>query len=256
MEVLDKSSMLYWWPLTKEVSVPKPETIVVEMGYQRLVSILDRERFAKKIEERIIAVAEELGYPVFVRTDQASGKHDWKNACYVETKDSLFSNIYNVVEFNELADLMGLHPEALVFRRYIPLEGSFTAFYGGMPVAKERRYFVRDGIVECHHPYWIHDAIDDWDKRRRALMARIKQIPKRLNIRDMPEDWRDILAKLNHETPEEIKLLSKYAAEIGKAVGPGYWSVDFAKGKDGAWYFIDMAEGERSWHPECKSATK
>ncbi len=252
MEILDKSSMLYWWPLTKGTQVPKPETIIVEIGYRQLVGILDGERFSKKIEKMIIAATEKLGYPVFIRTDQASGKHDWKNACFVEREDSLFGNICKVVEFNELAGFWGLHPEALVFRRFIKLEAKFTAFYGGMPVAKERRYFVRDGIVECHHPYWIHDAIEDWDKRRHTLMARVKRIPDTQNIGDMPKDWREILSELNRETLEEINLLSKYAAEIGKAIGPGYWSVDFAKGKDGVWYFIDMAEGEKSWHPECK----
>lgn len=36
---------------------------------------------------------------------------------------------------------------------------------------------------------------------------------------------------------------------FGRVMGEGYWSVDFAKGQDGTWYFIDMAEGDQSWHP-------
>ena len=33
----------------------------------------------------------------------------------------------------------------------------------------------------------------------------------------------------------------------------GYWSVDYWKAKDGRWILIDMAEGEKSWHPsKCK----
>lgn len=48
---------------------------------------------------------------------------------------------------------------------------------------------------------------------------------------------------------DEFGILGPYAASIGKRLG-GYWSVDFALSQDGIWYLIDMAVGERSWHPE------
>lgn len=32
----------------------------------------------------------------------------------------------------------------------------------------------------------------------------------------------------------------------------GYWSVDFARLRDGRWVLIDMALGEVSWHPKKK----
>jgi len=211
--------------------------------------MLDGEPLPEDIKAKIMAAAEQLGYPLFVRTDKASGKHDWENSCYVASIERLWRNIYGVVEFNELADVFGLQPEALVFRRYIPLEATFKAFYGRMPVAKERRYFVRDGKVECHHPYWIEDAIGEWWERAKELVA-IRSDKLEL----LPENWKEILAELNRETDEEIELLTAYAEEIGRALGEGYWSVDFAKGKDGVWYFIDIAEGHRSWHPVCKFA--
>lgn len=246
----NKSSMLYWWPLVKDVPVPKPETVVVETGYTALVGMLDGKPLPDNVRKRILATARQIGYPLFVRTDQASGKFDWKSACFVESEEKLFRNIYNIVEFNELADLMGLRPEALVFRKYIPLEAGFKAFYGGMPVAKERRYFIRDGKVECHHPYWVEDAISKWWRRAKEVAA-----VRPDKIEPLPENWKEILAKVNRETPEEVELLTSYAEENGKVID-GYWSVDFAMGKDGVWYFIDMAEGEKSWHPECRHNPK
>lgn len=242
--------MLYWWLKTKDTQVPKPETIIIETGYGPLLDMLDGKPLPEVVKAKITAATERLGYPLFVRTDKASGKHDWENSCYVASPDKLWSNIYRVVEFNEMADILGLAPEALVFRRYISLEAPFKAFYGKMPVAKERRYFVRNGKLKCHHPYWPEDAISEWWETAKELTT-IR--PGKLEL--LPEDWRKILAELNKETQEEIDLLTAYAEEIGQAIGAGYWSVDFAKGQDGTWYFIDMAEGERSWHPKHKAQT-
>jgi hypothetical protein len=66
------------------------------------------------------------------------------------------------------------------------------------------------------------------------------------------DDWEALLAEANREG-DEVTLLTDYAEKIG-AVLPGWWSVDFMLGADGVWYFIDAAEGEKSWHPECEFA--
>ena len=57
---------------------------------------------------------------------------------------------------------------------------------------------------------------------------------------------------LNKEGKEEITLLSEYATKVSEVLD-GYWSVDFAEVKGGGlnWRLIDMAEGEKSWHPDC-----
>jgi hypothetical protein len=96
-----------------------------------------------------------------------------------------------------------------------------------MPVNPERRYFINDGKVLCHHPYWIQAAI----------------------TKPSIENWQEVLAEINTETTEEVQLLSGYAELIAKEL-PGFWSIDFCKAKNGQWYLIDMATGEHSWHPE------
>lgn len=94
-----------------------------------------------------------------------------------------------------------------------------------MPVASERRYFINKGQIQCHHPYWILDSIHD----------------------PSVDNWRELLTELNEETPEEVKLLSKYALSVAEIL-EGYWSVDFALSNKGEWYLIDMAKGEDSFH--------
>ena len=179
----------------------------------------------KKNEDALKQAARKFGYPVFVRTDHLSYKHGFLDYCYVESEESLIRKIYNVIEVG-LCMMPPLPTKAIIIRKYIVPDYKFRAF-NGLPIAPERRYFVRDGKVVKHMPYWPEDAIKFWT------------VPE-------PEGWREMLKEMNMETEEEIKLLTEYAEAIGSALG-GYWSVDFMRGRDGKWYFIDMARGEVSW---------
>jgi hypothetical protein len=249
---MDKNSMLYWWPRVRDLKVPMPKTTIIRSDNATLSRILDGEKPPESLVEEIRKVADMYGYPVFVRTDQASGKHDWERTCFVPSKKELFSHIYNILEFNECADIFGLPYEAIVIREYIPLESSFKAFHGNMPVAKERRYFAQDGKVLCHHPYWIKEAIEAaYPKIDDILLSKNgKEMSKAHRYSTLPDNWEQLLHELNIESEDEIELLSGYAAKISQKL-PGYWSIDFAKGKDGTWYFIDAALGQDSWHPAC-----
>ena len=230
MSDLDKSSLLVWWPKTNDIGIPVPKTVIVPLSNKDGRSFLDGGSLPSSFVLTLREYAKLIGYPLFLRTDQASNKHGWKDASYVPSEKELLSHLGQVLEFNEIAHIMGLPYEAVILREYIPLQSSFEAFHGRLPIAKERRYFVRDGEVICHHPYWIKDAIEGHS-------------PSEGN-------WEELLSELNKEGVDEIDLLSEYAKGVSKAI-EGYWSVDFACGRTGKWYLIDMAEGELSWHPEC-----
>jgi len=228
--LIDKDSMLYWYPKIKHLNIPMPKTEILKIPHEafRKWVYTGHNKHIKPYIPRIYTTAQRIGYPLFLRTDHASGKHDWKNSCYVPSEKVLIRHLRAVIEFNELADILGLPYKAIIFREFLDLDWKFKAFWGEMPVAKERRYFIKDGKVLCHHPYWIEDAI----------------------LRPTVQNWKDILKVLNYESKEEIKILSSYAKMVSEVLD-GYWSVDFAYGKNGNWYLIDMATGERSWHPEC-----
>jgi hypothetical protein len=235
----DKSSMLYWWPKVKDSGVPMPETEIIEidMSHRDIFGILDFDEdslrawkaYYPKIEEAI----ERVGIPAFLRTDRISGKHDWVETCYYDGSRRIESHISELVQCSAEASIVGIPVGALVVREYIPMKSSFTAFDGSMPVCPERRYFIRDGKVECHHPYWIADAIE-----------------KGTQPEDLPKLWKRTLLKMNSESHEEVELLTAHAISVAANL-EGYWSVDFCQTAEGAWLFIDMAEGEKSWHPKC-----
>lgn len=228
---MDKNSMLYWWQLVCDLDVPKPETRIVEMSLCS-DSLSPVYTYMKKIRK---AVKEVGGYPVFMRTDLMSGKFDWERTCFCASERDLIANIPNLVEFSENCDMIGRPVKALVFRRYIEMDAAFRAFHG-LPISRERRYFVRDGKAACHHPYWPEEAIKFYSKYPANY--------------EKDGGWVHQLDCLNYEETDEVELLTRYAEKIGSVL-PGYWSVDFCLSRDGEWYFIDCAKGENSWHPEC-----
>ncbi len=231
------SSLCYWFPLVKDLDIPIPKTEIIEIRATDR-RLMKKAIYGEEIHENPLfsyhlkEIGENLKYPLFMRTDQSSGKHEWVSTCYIETPEDLETHIYKVVEENMLDGIMGLPWVAIVLREYIPMASQFTAFRG-LPISPERRYFAEGGKIICHHPYWVEDAIG-----------------RGFHIPSLPQNWRELLKEMNTETEEEIELLSGYTEKISERL-EGAWSVDFCKAKDGRWIFIDMAEAEISWHPEC-----
>jgi hypothetical protein len=221
------NSMNYWYPKIKDlVPTPKTEIIPIEWSYGKNGEIIKiEEKAMREIEEK----SKQFKFPIFVRGDNGSGKHEWENTCFVKEFKDLREHVRNLIYWSTNCDVFGGIPcNSIALREFIDMDTGFTAFWGKMPVNPERRYFVKDGKLICHHPYWIEDAI-----RNPSI-----------------EDWKGVLKEINKEFSEEIEQLTIYAEQIAKFF-EGYWSVDFCRSKDGTWYVIDMARGEDSWHPDC-----
>jgi hypothetical protein len=219
-------SLLNWYPKIKNLDIPQPKTKIVLLTDKEYYETMDI--MPNKIVDRVSKVIENFSLPVFIRTDQSSAKHYWKDTCFYNGLN-LRRHLYEICTFNHCADFMGLPFSSIVVREYIPMDSKYTAFEG-MPVNPERRYFIKDGNILCHHHYWIKEAIKN----------------------PSVDGWEQLSDEMNEQTDEEIKLLSSYAEKVIKVID-GFWSIDFCKGKDGKWYLIDMATGANSWHPkECE----
>jgi hypothetical protein len=221
------SSMLNWFPKIKDI-LPVPKTEILEISKDEMfeiIGLLDEEMISEDLFKKIKESANRIGYPLFMRSDQGSAKHDYEHSCHVPAEDALLGNLACLFEWHLMVDLW---PAAIVFRELLPLYSDFTAFRG-LPIAKERRYFVDEGKVVCHHPYWPEGAIEH---------------PRH-------ENWVSHLEDMNIESDEEISHLSEMAIKFAEAV-PGCYSVDFAMTEDRTWYMIDAARGELSYHPEHK----
>jgi len=223
------SSLNFWYPKIKHLDIPMPRTEIILHRKDPFAwwGFLDNEKLFQDDLKILYDTARRIGFPLFMRNDLTSGKHNWINTCYVPDESVLQWHLYRIVEDSALHDQL---MTSIILREYIDLDSKFCAFKG-FPVAPERRYFVDHGKVSCHHPYWIEAAIE----------FRHGSEPV--------EGWEDMLIDMNTETDDEIALLTGYAEKIATVLKEGDWSLDFAKSKSGLWYFIDAAEAKKSWHP-------
>lgn len=229
----DTNSMLYWYPLIKHLNIkmPKTEIIPFECNETWIMQVIDGEHSEHKIFEEIRERAKNIGYPLFMRTDHTSNKHNWIKSAYVTKEEDLYNHIRELFEFSLTADLMGGLPiRAIILREYIPMKEMFKAFYGQLPITPEYRFFINDGKAECVHWYWIDDAIQDPDKK----------------------EWKEIMAEEKRLCTGEILQLEIQANKVAQQLN-GYWTVDFCKSATEEWYLLDMANGYNSYHEEdCK----
>ena len=223
----NEDSFLIYWPKIKDLPIKQPKSKIVLLSKKEFKATFDG--CPQSLVDKVAKAITSFTLPVFIRTDLSSAKHYWKTTCFYDGQKDLRKHLYGIMEFNHCADFFGLPFVAIVIREYIPMASGFTAFYGDMPVNPERRYFIKDGQVVCHHHYWIEEAIDQ-------------------SKEPSEKSWRDIAKNLNHESKDEIDLLTGYALQVAQVMD-GFWSVDFCKAVTGDWYLIDMATGQNSWHP-------
>lgn len=224
------NDITYWYPVLFRNKIPTPKTIILYTNIElsKIVDNVKIEGFDNFINSMKVAI-KSLGLPVFLRTGYTSNKHDWENSCFIKNENNLASHIFNLVEFSHIMTIDRFSPcDFWAIREFIETESYFT-YFENMPITKERRYFVRNGKIECEHSYWDVDIFKEIDKK--------------------------IIKKLNIISKKDKEILDSMAVYISNKFS-GYWSIDFLKGKNGQWYCTDMAIGERSFHVKHSSKKK
>lgn len=222
---MNKNCISHWLPRLRKTGVKTPNTLLVMTAVEllRLDDGETPEGFAEFISE-LKAAGRAVGFPAFLRTGHTSGKHEWKDTCFWSDPEKIASHVYSIMVYSEMTQVWGLPLDVWAVREFLKTDPAFRAFSGRMPITRERRYFIRDGKVEFHHPYWPPDAI-----RGHA---------------DDP-DWELKLEALNVETPEEVERLTNLSETVGREF-KGYWSLDWLF-SEGQWWCTDMAMGDRSF---------
>lgn len=233
-----------WYEVVKDV-VDTPLTVIWQ--HDRHLTSEDTYQQIQEVADKLKAMWSMVGtgYPAFLRSGLTSGKHNWRRTCYVEGPEYLNGSIRAICEYSEMVDIFGLPTDTWVLREMLKTSSLFTAFEG-MPVARERRYFVVDGEVVGHHPYWPPEAIAGDDE---------SNIPElRDQHRADTDDWREKLEHLNTDTETDLTTLEALTLKVG-AVIPGAWSVDWLWVAERGWVLIDMAWAEESFvwwdHPDA-----
>lgn len=232
---VDKTCLSHWFPIIEAAGLPVPKTIIIRHPHS-LYELLDGKTPPSfhLLTDAISNAAAAVGLPAFLRTGHTSGKHFWKDTCFLDSsRESVVqSHVQQLVEYSEMTSLMGLPLEVWAVREMLPVTPLYACeAYGGMPVVKEIRTFVDGGRVAYLNTYWPAEALAEGDP-------------------DKP-DWKETY-ELDHDiTDEDQKEVLFLAAKAGNAIG-GRWSIDFLK-TDKGWYLTDMAEAERSYGYNEKS---
>lgn len=231
---MDLTSMSYWFPLLETAGLPVPRTKTVTMPPELCKSILmvlygevpeidPREHpFLEELKKAVI----EIGTPCFLRTAMTSAKHSWDKSCFLSDAEELIKHVYAIAEFSEIADFCGLPYDTWFVRELLPsIKFGICPHYDNMPVAREFRFFIEDGVSHCFHPYWPLEALRDggW----KGTDAEYLELCR-------PGDDESIMREL--------------ANKVGAAI-EGSWSVDLLQTERG-WFVTDMAEAHKSFHWE------
>jgi len=158
---MNPNSALLWLPKIHEAGLPVPRTIVEPYSHHDCLSIFDGERSPEF--ERLIGVVqaacEQIGYPCFLRSDLGSAKHDGPRAYRIDEAKRAGSVLYATIEDQEMQFWLEKEgPAAMLVREFLDLDAPFVAF-GGIPIAREWRFFANRDQMFCAHPYWPASAL-------------------------------------------------------------------------------------------------
>jgi hypothetical protein len=217
----------HWFPKLLAAGLPVPKTSIVKSP-RGIDKLADGERpdgwdaFIADLRNS----ADAVGYPCFLRTGQGSGKHEWKDTCFVGSADVIPRRVERLVCWSLMVDLLGLPTNVFAVREMLPTVPAFHAF-DDMPIVREFRCFVRGADVICIHPYWPPDAFTEYSRPSFA-------------------DWRARLNQMSVADDGELAEVKSLASRAGAALG-GDWSVDVLSTKRG-WFVTDAAVAWRSYH--------
>ena len=229
----DRNDLAFWFERLKATGVNVPRTTIVRAtGSVAEAAYGEYSPHVAPLIEDLKRAAADIGYPVFLRTGHGSGKHGWKDTCFVERPEDFGTHVPNLIEWSECVSMpFGLPTDVWVVREFLPLVSMFKAFHGRMPINREFRAFIEGGEVRCLHAYWPAFALKG-------------QSPSKSN-------WSELLTEMNKLLVGDDALIRTQSALVSCAFD-GAWSLDWAQTQDGTWYAIDMAVAEESFHwPGC-----
>lgn len=179
--------------------------------------------------------------PYFWRADTTSAKHGWLGTCWCPAPGDFAGRLGGFVEAVAEQSVVDVFPvDVWACREPVPVEDPVCTAFEGLPIGRERRYIVRDGLVVDHFPYWP----------LAALTGSARAIPDGMELSD--GELVRAVGRVSREWSDEHDRLAAMARSVGAALaeasGIAGWSVDFLKA-DRGWLCIDAAPEAVSWRP-------
>ena len=227
----------HWFSTVKKLNIPHPYTEMLDTPFEFSESMFSEtttvtkdfdgntEAYLDKLASQVKDFGERRGYPIFVRNSFTSGKHSWKDSCFIKEEESISAikeRIYQLTESSLMGP--GLAPLKLVLREFIDTKPAFHAFHGNTPITQEFRLFFDNGKPVKWQAYWPETSIQEPDC----------------------DDWKEKLKNISEPNDELMAKMKHYAKLVTEEL-EGYWSVDFLIDNNGKPWLIDMADGHASY---------
>lgn len=142
------------------------------------------------------------GTPLVVKGQTNSRKFSWNNLMYAEDREQA------IKIYLELSNDSLIGQQKIYFREYIPLV-RLTTGLNGLPISKEFRFFICNGVILSGGFYWS------------SHIEELKEIP---SIEEVPLKflW------------ESIEVISQHA---------NFYALDIAQTEAGEWIIVEINDG-------------
>jgi hypothetical protein len=107
-------------PRTKIMKMPSEAQKVVWKWFDGQQSNNQEQALLNNFIEELRIAALDIGFPIFLRTDHTSAKHGWDDTCFVKSPDMLGQHVFQIAEFSEIADMIGIPWDTWVVREFLP----------------------------------------------------------------------------------------------------------------------------------------
>lgn len=140
---INPNSALYWMGAAEAIAeeyedLNVPETEIVEFDFMDALPLLDGQTPDNFPYGELDSAACDLGWPVFIRTDLTSAKHDGLEG--VQAKDAADVDEVAARLVSDCA-MKSMRPAAFLVREWIDIDHEFRAF-GELPIGVEFRVFA------------------------------------------------------------------------------------------------------------------
>ncbi len=229
---------LSWWFPQIPTNIPVPETIILP--------------YTGNFEDpcsKIIDAGNQLGWPIFLRTDYFSGKYNWKDTCYVLGPKNVPDHVSRLTKESQLVNLP---VDRWIVRKLIPTIPAFTAFQGELPIVKGRRFYVWNGEFTCRHDKWKEFAIQDsyYYDFPEVSVSNWRELSQGLRLFTRREYMHETTRREKRLREKSYQLLKRRSEAVGAALG-GEWSMTWLWSEpENEWYLISMTEEYGVWMPE------
>ena len=96
-----EESLCWWYPKVVNLNIPQPKTVILPFDNDELARVVFLGvDYSYAFLHELFCCADQIGYPLFLRTDITSFKQSWETSCFIKCEEFLLSNLNNLLKYS------------------------------------------------------------------------------------------------------------------------------------------------------------